>query len=204
MGDTAVTKPDHECLFDIASEQLGYFTSAQARSCGFKPNLLTFHTNTGEFIRVFRGLYRLRDYPFSPKEEVAAGWLAVGKDKAVVSHSSALDLLDLSDVIPDAVHLTVPRTTRNLPTIPGVKIHTSKRPPGPKDVTYREGIRLTEPTRTILDSAEVGIGPEQIEMAVRQALRRGLTTTRELEEESLRYSKRVQRLTERAIALASS
>ena len=60
------------------------------------------------------GVYRFRDYPPSPREEVAAAWLAVGQDVAVVSHESALDLWDLSDVIPGAVHLTVPRAQRSL------------------------------------------------------------------------------------------
>jgi hypothetical protein len=45
---------------------------------------------------------------------VATPRLAVGKDAAGVSHETALDLLDLSDVIPDTVHLTVPRTRRGL------------------------------------------------------------------------------------------
>ncbi len=42
----------------------------------------------------------------------------------MVSHESALDLLGLSDVTPSAVHLTVSRARRNVPSIPGVKIHT--------------------------------------------------------------------------------
>ena len=47
-----------------------------------------------------------------------AAWLAVGKQNAVVSHESALDLLDLSDVSPDRVHLTVPRSRRGLAAPP--------------------------------------------------------------------------------------
>jgi predicted transcriptional regulator of viral defense system len=105
-----------------------------------------------------------------------AAWLAVGRDIAVVSHDSALDLLDLSDVIPDAVHLTVPRAQRYLGDLPGVVVHTTTRPFGPMDTVEREGIRLTSPARTIADFAEVGGGPEQVEMAIDQALRRGLTT----------------------------
>src|SRR5690242_4300023 len=114
MADTTSPRPDHACLFATASEQHGYFTSAQARGCGFTRFLLARHAATGRFIRVRRGLYRLRDYPSSPREEVVAAWLAVGKDAAVVSHASALDLLGLSDVVPDLVHLTVPRSKRHL------------------------------------------------------------------------------------------
>jgi predicted transcriptional regulator of viral defense system len=122
---------------------------------------------------VRRGLYRLRDYPSSPREEVVAAWLALGKENAVVSHASALDLLDLSHVIPDAVHLTVPRSRRHLPNLPGVAIHTTTRPLRPIDVVHREGARLTSAARTILDAAEAGTAPEQIERAVEQAIERG-------------------------------
>jgi len=52
-----------------------------------------------------------------------------------VSHESALDLLGLSDIIPDAVHRTVSRSRRNLPDLPGVTIHTTGRPSDPKSIS---------------------------------------------------------------------
>ncbi|HET7770093.1 MAG TPA: hypothetical protein VFN74_15060, partial [Chloroflexota bacterium] len=109
-----------------------------------------------------------------------AAWLAAGKDGVAVSHESALDLLELSDVIPDAAHVTVPRTRRNLPKLHGVKIHTTVRPLGPRDLTYRDGMVVTSPTRTILDAAEAGVAPDQIERAVVQAVERGLAAPGEL------------------------
>ena len=199
MGDMTVSGPDHVCLFAASSEHHGYFTAAQARDCGFTRFLLARHAGTGRFIRVRRGLYRLRDYPSSPREEVVAAWLAVGKDVAVVSHESALDLLGLSDVIPDAVHLTVPRSKRHLPDLPGVVIHTTTKPPGPKDVIVREGIRLTSAARTILDVAEAGTAPEQVELAIRQAIARGLVTRQQLEQDARRRSRRVLSLVQSAL-----
>src|SRR3989449_11223018 len=121
MGDTEATqqlpqsasKPDRARLFEIASEQSGYFTADQAQACGFSRALLSHHAKSGHFVRVRRGLYRFREYPSSRREDVLAAWLAVGKDASTVSHESALDILDLSDVIPAAVHLTVSRSRRN-------------------------------------------------------------------------------------------
>lgn len=194
MGDTNAAGPDHACLFEIASEQHGYFTAEQARACGFAWDLLTYHTRTGRFIRVRRGLYRLRDYPSSPHEEVMAAWLAIGKNLAVVSHESALDLLDLSNVIPDAVHLTVPRSKRHLPTLPGVTIHTTTRPLRPDDVITRDGIRLTAAARTIVDTAETGTAPEQVELAITQAVERGLTTPEHLCQAARERNRRVAEL----------
>ncbi len=200
MGDTNATKPNYACLFEIVSEQQGYFTARQARACEFAWDLLAYHTRAGRFIRVRRGLYRFRDYPSSPREEVMAAWLSVGKDVAVVSHESALDLLDLSDVIPDAVHLTVPRSKRHLPSLPGVTIHTTTRPLEPRDVTTRDGIRLTTAARTILDTAEAGIAPEQVELALTQAIERALTTRQEVRDAAQKRNRRVAKLILNALA----
>lgn len=172
----SASRPDRARLFEMASEHSGYFTAEQARACGFSWALLSHHVKSGQFIRVRRGLYRFREYPSSPREHVLAAWLAVGRDVAVVSHESALDLLGLSDVIPDAVHLTVPRSRRNLPSVAGVKVHTTVRPLRSDERVVRDGIVLTSATRSILDAAEAGMAPEQVEMAVTQAIERGLAT----------------------------
>jgi predicted transcriptional regulator of viral defense system len=173
MDDTITTAPDHNCLFSVASEQHGYFTSAQAHGCGFSRFLLSRHATGGRYDRAARGLFRLRAYPTSPQDEVVAAWLAVGKDRAVVSHESALDLHGLSDVIPEVVHLTVPRSIRHPPKLSGVKVHTTTRSLSPQDLTIREGIRVTSVPRTIVDAAEASTGPEQIELAIQQAIQRG-------------------------------
>lgn len=194
MGDTIETGPDERCLFETASTQHGHFTTEQAIACGYDSNLLTYHAKNGRFRRIHRGVYRLRDYPTAPRDEVVAAWLAVGKDLAVVSHESALDLFDLSDVIPNATHLTVPRTKRHAPKLPGVKIHTTTRSLARSDVVKRDGIRITSPARTIVDAADAGTGPEQVQLAIRQALQRGLTTSQRLTEAALGRSRRVRSL----------
>ena len=197
-------RPDRQCLFDAASEQGGYFTAEQARACGYGFALLSHHAKTGRFIRVRRGLYRLREYPSSMREDVLAAWIALGKDVAVVSHDSALDLLDLSNVIPDAAHLTVPRSRRHLPKLPGVKIHTTARPLQLSDLTYRDGMVVTSATRTILDAAEAGTAPDQIELAVVQAVERGLTQPDRLRQEALARSRRVKTLIDSALGLVAA
>src|SRR3989442_13049990 len=124
MRDMAHTA-NRKDLFAVASQQGGHFTADQARRCGYTWALLSHHALRGRFVRIRRGLYRLRDYPSSPGEDVLAGWLAVGRDDAVVSHESALALLGLSDVVPDRVHLTVSRARRGRKAPPGVRMHTT-------------------------------------------------------------------------------
>ena len=202
MCDTNVVGPKRACLFDVAATQRGYFTATQAGACGYSPALLAHHARGGRFLRVRRGLYRLREYPSSPREEVMAAWLAAGPGRAVVSPESALDLLELSDVIPNAIHLTVPRSRRGLVAPPGVLLHTTTRPPRPDETTEREGIRLSAPLRTILDAAEWGTAPEQIVLAVGQALARGWLTAGELRHVAGERNGRVAQLVETALAEA--
>ena len=202
MQDTTRNGPDRQALFDVASEQYGYFTADQGARCGYAPDMLTYHVRRGTFQRVHRGIYRFRDYPSSPHEHVAAAWLAIGKDVAVVSHETALDLWDLSDVVPGAIHLTVPRVQRSLANRPptGVIVHTTTRPWRDGEVRRHEGIRLTSPERTILDAAEAGTQPEQIEIAVAQAVSRGWIDTRQLRAGARMRGRRVSNLVERALA----
>ena len=62
-----------ETLGRIAESQAGYATSAQAGQAGFHRNALRHHTREGGRLeRAGRGLYRLRFYPSSPFEHIAA------------------------------------------------------------------------------------------------------------------------------------
>jgi predicted transcriptional regulator of viral defense system len=130
---------------------------------------------------------------------VIAAWLAAGRDVAVVSHDSALDLLDLSDVVPDVVHLTVPRTKRYSQRTPGTRIHTTLRPIQPGQVVVRDGIRVTSAERSIVDAAQAGTGADQIVAAVAQAVERGMTTESRLLAAARGRSRRVEGLVRQAL-----
>ena len=180
-------KPDIRGLEAESYQQSGYFTADQASKHGVSRQLLNHHVRQGRFERIRRGLYRVRGFPTSQHDDIREKWMAVGMDKAVLSHESALILLELSDNIPDKVHLLVPRRDRGLRRPPGVVIHTR---PDDEQVTtvWRDGMPLTAPARTLLDVAEE-LQPEQAAMAAQQALRLGLLTRRQLEQEAARRGK---------------
>jgi predicted transcriptional regulator of viral defense system len=185
MHDTR--RPDMRALETEAYEQHGYFTSAQARAHGVSSQLLNHHVRRGRYEPVRRGLYRLQGFPRSEHDEMREKWMAVGAEKALLSHQSALALLELSDAIPGAVHLLVPRRQRGLRRPSGVVLHT--RPDDESVPTvWRDGLPLTAPARTLVDTLD-HLQPEQAAMAVRQALRRGLLTERQLTEEADRRGK---------------
>jgi len=175
-------QPDMRGLEAIAYAQHGYFTTTQARERGFSSQLLSHYVRRGRFESARRGLYRLPGFPRAEDDEMREKWMGVGAEKAILSHQSALALLDLSDNIPNAVHLLVGRRHRGLRRPAGVVVHTR---PDEEEVAkvWREGLPLTAPARTLADVAGE-IQPEQLEMAVRQALGRGLLTARELEKEA--------------------
>jgi len=170
-----------------AYQQGGYFDAGQARAHGVSRQLLDHHIRRGRFERIRRGLYRVQGFPSAEHDDMREAWIAVSGTNAVLSHDSALALLDLSDNIPDAVHLLVPRRHRGLRRPPGVLLHTR---PDDEDIAtvWRDGLPLTAPARTLLDVAS-RIQPEQLSMAVTQGLRRGLLTVDQLQEEAERRHK---------------
>lgn len=189
---------DHDGLYRLAESQAGYFTAQQALAAGMDRSTLRHHARPGgRYERARRGLYRLRHFPSSPHEHVMAGRLPLRDAGAVVSHESALELHGLSDVIPDAVHLSLPRSERGQRRRAGVRLHTLNRPPGKAEVRSIAGLPVTSPERSIVDVLETGAQPEQVELAVRQALERGLTTPRRLRAAASTRSARVRKFIER-------
>jgi predicted transcriptional regulator of viral defense system len=179
--------PDIRGLEAESYQQSGYFTADQARKYGVSRQLVNHHLRQGRFERVRRGLYRVWGFPGSQYDDIREQWMAVGMEKAIVSHESALLLLELSHNIPDKVHLLVPRRHRGLRRPPGVALHT--HPDTEKVATaWGDAMPITAPARTIVDVAD-RIQPEQAAMAARQALRLGLLTRRQLEREAARQRK---------------
>jgi predicted transcriptional regulator of viral defense system len=191
---------DHDGLYRLAESQAGYFTARQAVDSGMDRSTLRHHARPGgRYERIKRGLFRLRHFPSSPYEHVMAAWLPLRDAGAVVSHESALELLDLSDVIPDAVHLTLPRPERGQRRRDGVQLHFPGNDLTRSEIQQIAGLPVTSPERTIVDTAKSGVQPEQVEMAIHQALERGMTTPRRLRAAASSRSGRVSKVVEAGI-----
>lgn len=183
--DSSISHPDHQMLFEIAADQGGYFTTAQARQAGFSKYLLHHHVRRGRFrpAKLRRGLYRLRDFPTGLHEEFWEALVSEGPD-AVLSHESALRLHKLSNVSPRVVHLWVPYSRRprhqDTSKLRRTKLHVTRKWLEPDESTLVDGLRVTTPLRTILDVAESGTSPDQVVAAIKQALERGWATPEQL------------------------
>lgn len=191
---------DHDQLYSTTESQGGYFTAGQALEAGMDRSTLRHHARPGgRYERVGRGVYRLRQFPTSPLEHVVAAWLPLRPAGGVVSHESALELYDLADVIPDAVHISVPRSQRGQRPRAGVRLHTLARPLTDDEVREVSGMETTSPEQTIVDCIDGGTQPEQVELAIRQALQRALTTPRRLVEAAAARSNRMRDRVEAAV-----
>ena len=115
--------PDYQRLYETAESQAGYFAAHQARQCGFSWERLSSNVNTGRFIRIRRGIYRLTQFPGSEYEDLFVAWLRTGPD-SVISHESALALYDLSDTLPSEIHVIVLRTSSR--RRPDIRQHTHR------------------------------------------------------------------------------
>ncbi|MEJ2212073.1 MAG: hypothetical protein P8129_23990 [Anaerolineae bacterium] len=112
--------------------------------------------------------------------------------EAVISHDSALALYDLSDRLPDQVHVTIPRTASR--RRPGLRLHTNQLEP--EDVTRYEGLPVTAVSRTLVDVATAGLAEEQVCQAIREALRRGLVSRESLLRRANAHGGRIKHLVE--------
>lgn len=169
-------------LYALAAVQGGYFTAKQAAASGYDYPHLVYHLQAGNFERASHGLYRLPTIPSAEHDDLIrlSLWSRDRADEpqAVVSHASALQLHQLSDVLPQRIHLTVPPSFRKRPP-QGCTLHKAQLPA--KDTEAQEGFSVTTPLRTLIDVAsEPGITHEQLSRAVENALRRGLTRESEL------------------------
>ena len=161
--------------------QSGYFTAQQALSVGYAYSEHHYHVTRGNWVRVTRGVFRLRDYPPPEREDLVTLSLIShdhsGQPQAVFSHETALALHDLSDANPARIHLTVPPGfRRQLPH--EVILHRGLL--RPTDWEEREGYRVTTPLRTLVDIAESLTSWPYLDAAVRDAIRHGMVRPRRL------------------------
>jgi hypothetical protein len=189
-----------EKLFRIAASQGGYFTARQARLTGFRDSNHIFHIRSGNWIREWRGIYRLARYPLRDDAQYSLwGVWSYGrqeKPRGAYSHETALSLFGLSDLQPSRLHMTVPRGYRRHGKIPEILcLHHSVY--GTEECEERNGYRVMRPFRTFIDLLHGGaVSPEFFRQAVRQALDKGNLTRsqyRELEQMP-RIGKRFQAL----------
>ena len=169
--------PDWDGLFEVAQGQAGYFTTRQAASAGYSPQLLAYLGNK-KVERVRRGIYRLVHFPASEHEDLVVLWLW-SERAGVFSHETALALHDLSDARPGKVQLTVPQSwrRRRLRVPSGLVLHFADV--GEVDRASYSAVPVTAPLRTLRDCIEANVAADLVRQGILQARRRGLVSAKD-------------------------
>ena len=196
ISRTQSSSPDP--LYDLAERQGGYFTASDALEAGYSYPLQHFHVRRGNWLRVDRGIYRLRRFPNGPHEDLIRWWLWTRKEGAV-SHESAAAFYGLGDVLPSRTHLIVPKGFRKKPA-KGIVLHKSVF--DPDEIQEREGFRVTSPLRTVLDLARAHLDPERLEAVAADAVHKGLVTRRILESALKKHNKELDEASRAALRRA--
>ncbi|MBX2797020.1 MAG: type IV toxin-antitoxin system AbiEi family antitoxin domain-containing protein [Myxococcales bacterium] len=164
--------PSWDDLHALANGQSGHFTAQQAAEAGFSFQLLHKHVRSGNLERPARGIYRIARFPPSEHEDLVVLWLWSAQ-QAVFSHETALQLHELSDVLPARIHLTLPEATPRRRTNPeGTVVHFADVPAF--DRQWLGPVPITKPARSVLDVAAAHGDASLVGQAIDQGIAAGL------------------------------
>lgn len=172
-------------LFEIADRQQGFFTAKQAEKCGYNRSNFHLKLDSGEWTQEERGVYRLARYPVTERPELVL-WFLWSRNiedvpQGVWSHEMALDIHELSDVMPSKMHMTVPLDFRRRKEPPKL-LRLYRGVLEDSDIEERQGYLVTTPLKTLIDVINnQSISLEQVELGVKQALSQGFISKREIQ-----------------------
>jgi predicted transcriptional regulator of viral defense system len=169
-GLPPVTKLD--LLREIALDQHGLVTTAQAAGEGVTDKDLAAMVARKRLARVAHGVYRLPFMPVTEADQYQLAVLWTGAPEACLSHDTALQVWDISDINPTAIHVTVARHRR------------SRRQGGRGYVLHHEDLDPTQitwweqiPTVTVPTAIRQCIATGVPSYLIRQALERAGKTS---------------------------
>jgi hypothetical protein len=160
-----------------AAKQHGVFSHAQALAAGMTRSAIHHRLATGDWVRVFPGVYRLAGAPqtWAQRLMAAALWAGAceaGGPVAAVSHRAAAALLGLEGFQRKGIEVSTLRKLAHPPET--VVCHRVAHLPG-GHVTTRLGIPVTSADRLLLDLAPT-LEVARLERLVDEVLRMGLAS----------------------------
>lgn len=167
----AVTKLDR--LRELALDQHGYVTTAQAVEEGVSHADLSKMIARTRLARVAHGVYRVPQVQETEFDQYQLAVLWAGAAEACLSHDTALAAWAISDINPDQIHLTVARHRRTRRQ-GGEQYVVHHEDLNAKQVTWWEGIRTVNVPTAISQCIASGV-PTYL---IRQALDRAGRTSR--------------------------
>ena len=176
-----------EIVVDLASQQWGMVTTAQALQAGVSAVMLARLVDKAVLERVRSGVYVSTATGWSPATEVRAQWLALepktmaadrlqAHPTAVVSHESAAELHRIGDL--DSPHICFSVPSRRQTRQPEVSFRIASL--DETDWTIVDGLPVTTAVRTLSDLARAGHEPEHLTDMIGDILHHRLATRTEI------------------------
>lgn len=168
-------------LREIALDQHGFVTTAQAVVAGVPKTELPKMAARNRISRVGHGIYRIPQVPGSEYENLTLALLSTGAPEAYLSHETALDVWGICDVNPKVIHVSVDkgrRIRRAASTL--LKLHY--RAIDTSSTTWWKEVPVSDPVSTIQDCIEWGTPAYLMRQAIQEATSRGLLSPTKQEE----------------------
>ena len=159
----------------VAAGQFGVIHRKQARVAGMSNRQVEYRVLTGDWQRLYPCVYRVAGAPTSWRQQLMAVVLWA-EQRCALSHRTAAALWGFARFREGPVELSV---TRNLPAPHAATVHKLAALL-PSETAVIDGMRVTTPTRTLLDLSAIEDRPT-INACLDEALRRRWTTIEKLE-----------------------
>ncbi|MFH0879757.1 MAG: type IV toxin-antitoxin system AbiEi family antitoxin domain-containing protein [Lentisphaerota bacterium] len=138
----------------ISSMQGGFFTTKQAVNAGYNDSVHPYHLRNGDWIRSYRGIYRLSSMepPEWPELIIYSLWSRDRNDmpQGIYSHETALMIHGLIPRTDRVLDMTVHKLFRKNCTIPKI-LKLYKNTMAESDWETRAGFRVATIERTFSD-----------------------------------------------------
>jgi predicted transcriptional regulator of viral defense system len=157
-----------ERLREVALDQYGFITTAQAVEEGVSHAALSTMVARDRLDRVAHGVYRVPQVAETECDQYQLAVLWTGVPEACLSHDTALAVWDISDINPDRIHITVARD-RRIRRAGGERYVIHYEDVQAKNVTWWQGIRAVDVATAIAQGIASGVPTYLIRQALDRA-----------------------------------
>jgi predicted transcriptional regulator of viral defense system len=161
-------------LWGVAVEQYGYVTALDAHRLDIPVIELGKLAARGKLDRLWQGVYRFPEWPASANDHLMEAVAWTRDPRAALSHDTALEAYELSDINPDQVHVTIPTRPKKLrrTAAPAALVaHYQDLDPG--QIGWWERIPTVTVPTAIDQCIATGVRPDLVLQAIDTARRQG-------------------------------
>lgn len=165
-----------DVLWETAALQHGFVTAQQAAELGVSKGAVQMLVHRGSLDRVAFGVYRFPRFPVSQYDPYMVAVLWTRAPEACLSHETALDAYEISDVNPNLIHVTVAVGRRlRRSAVDGYEIHHQDLVP--HQIGWWQEIPTVTPVTAVEQCLAYGTPTYLLRQALERGHRQGYLTT---------------------------